>query len=73
MRRKLEKHFLELNPHYHLIYYQLLKEEKQWNTIGQYWLGKEAERRAKCLLNGNIKDYETVNPSDKLYYTKKTF
>ena len=53
--RKTEKHFLEKNPKYIVIYYTLLKEARTWNSMGQYWLGKESEKRAKYLLEGDVK------------------
>ena len=68
MPRKIEPHFLELNPGYNIKYYELLKESRYWNNSGQYWLGQEAERRAKCLLNGNIEDYLKQTHSHVLYY-----
>ena len=62
------KHFLELNPEYHLKYAELQKEIRIWNNSGQYWLAKEADRRAKCLLNGNIDDYNKQTHSHDLAY-----
>ena len=71
--RKREKHFLENNPEYIVIYYALLKEARVWNGSGQYWLGKESEKRAKYLLEGDIKGYEKVPKSEKLFYKTKRF
>ena len=68
MPRNNELHFLELNPEYNLKYNELQKEINIWVSSGQYWLAQEAERRAKCLLNGNIDDYEKQTHSDELYY-----
>ena len=70
MGRKNEKHFLELNPEYHLKYYELIRDARIWNSIGQYWLGKECERRANCLLNGNIEGYKEVKHTEALYFKK---
>ena len=68
MPYKSEPHFLEQNPQYHLKYNELLKEARIWNNSGQYWLGKEANRRANCLLLGDITGYEKVTHSHELHY-----
>ena len=68
MHYKPEPHFLEQNPQYHLKYNELLKEARIWNNSGQYWLGKEANRRANCLLQGNIDGYKEVTHSHELHY-----
>lgn len=68
MPYKTEPHFFELNPEYNLKYHALLKEARIWNSSGQYWLGKEADRRATCLVNGNIDDYKKQTHSHELCY-----
>tara|TARA_B100000686_G_C16590525_1_gene863080 strand:+ start:328 stop:561 length:234 start_codon:yes stop_codon:yes gene_type:complete len=68
MPRKIEPHFLEKNSEYLRKYNELLKEIRVWNSCGQYWLSQEAERRAKCLLNGNIEDYQKQTHSHELAY-----
>jgi len=68
MPHKREPHFLELNPYYNLKYNELLKEASVWNNSAQYWLGREALRRAACLLNGDISGYEQVKHSNDLCY-----
>ena len=68
MPRKIEPHFLEKNSEYLRKYNELLKEIRIWNSCGQYWLSQEAERRAKCLLNGNIEDYQKHTHSHELAY-----
>lgn len=65
---KSSPNFLELNPEYNLKYYELLREARIWNNSGQYWLAQEADRRSKCLLNGNIQDYEKQTHSHELAY-----
>ena len=72
-KRRREKHFLENNPEYIVIYYALLKEARVWNGSGQYWLGRESEKRAKYLLEGDIKGYEKVPKSEELFYKTKRF
>ena len=69
--RKREKHFLEKNSKYIVIYYILLKEARVWNGSGQYWLGKESEKRAKYLLEGDVKSYEEYPKSEDLFYKTK--
>ena len=73
MKRKTEKHFLEKNPEYIVIYYRLLKEATIWNNMAQYWLGKETMNKANYLLEGNIEDYNKtiLKSEDLLYKTKK--
>ena len=63
-----EPHFLEKHPEYMRKYNELLKEIRVWNSCGQYWLGQEASRRAKCLLHGNVEDYEKQTHSHELTY-----
>ena len=63
-----KNNFLEEKPEYHLKYYELIKDARIWNNSGQYWLGKEATRRAKCLLQGDITGYEKVTHSHELHY-----
>jgi hypothetical protein len=62
--------FLETSPYYTIKYNELLKEARIWNSTSQYFLGCEAERRAKCLLNGNIKGYEQRKHSEELFFIK---
>ena len=72
-RRKNNKYvnnFLIENPEYHLIYLQLLKDARVWNSTSQYWLGAEATRRAKSLVNGDIDGYKIIKYSDQLYFNK---
>ena len=70
---KREKHFMETDVFYHLEYKRLLKEANIWNNSGQYWLGKECERRATAILNGNIDEYKTQNHSEKLFFKTKKY
>tara|TARA_B100000686_G_C16154748_1_gene648541 strand:+ start:238 stop:450 length:213 start_codon:yes stop_codon:yes gene_type:complete len=70
MKKKIEKSFLELNNEYLLMYMKYLKEEKIWESTGQYWLAKETSNRAKALLNGNIEEGTKPIRSEKLYYHK---
>ena len=73
MKNKREKHFLEKNPEYIIIYYTLLKEARVWNSIGQYWLGRTSEIRAKYLLEGNVDEYKKIPRSESLFRkTKKS-
>jgi|APSaa5957512535_1039671.scaffolds.fasta_scaffold358529_1 hypothetical protein len=65
---KRELTLIELNPEYNVIYQQLRKESRIWNSTGQYWLGKECNRRADALLRGDIGQYNTVKHSHELYH-----
>jgi len=58
--------FLEKNVNYMLIYNELLKDERVWSNSGQYWLAKEAGRRAKCLLDGDVDGYVQWKKSEDL-------
>ena len=70
MKRKIEKSFLELNDEYLLMYMRYLKEERVWESTGQYWLAKETGIRAKALLNGNVEDALKPIRSEKLFFHK---
>ena len=56
---------------YNVEYQRLLKEAKIWFGQGQYKLGYEAKRRAKCLLNGDISGYEVKEKPENLIYPTK--
>ena len=70
MQRKREQSFLELNNEYLLMYMGFLKEERVWESTGQYWLAKETSIRAKALLNGNVEDALKPIRSEKLFFHK---
>lgn len=63
---KYGESFLEKNINYMLIYQELLKDERVWANTGQYWLAKEAGRRATCLLNGDVDGYLQWTKSEDL-------
>ena len=46
--------FLEQNAEYLIAYHDLRKQEKMWQDQSQYWLSKEACRRANALLRGDL-------------------
>jgi len=70
MPYKREKNFLELNDKYNLMYLQLLKDARIWNSTGQYWLGSENTRRAISLLNGNVADALIPIRSENAYFSE---
>tara|TARA_Y100000817_G_scaffold224653_2_gene177634 strand:+ start:6740 stop:6970 length:231 start_codon:yes stop_codon:yes gene_type:complete len=70
MQRKREQSFLELNNEYLLMYMGFLKEERVWESTGQYWLAKETSIRAKALLNGNVEEALKPIRSEKLFFHK---
>jgi len=65
---KRELTLIEVDPEYNVIYHQLRKEARIWNSTGQYWLGKECSRRAEALLRGDIEQYNAVKHSHELYH-----
>ena len=70
---KRKKHLMEVDLFYNLEYKRLLKEANIWNNTGQYWLGKECERRANAILNENIDEYKIENHSEKLFFKTKKY
>jgi len=74
MAYKREPHYFEKDTFALLNYNRLIREAREWNNSGQYWLGKEAERRAKCLIENNQVDYKRQVHSEELFMkTKKLF
>ena len=59
--------FLEQNAEYLIAYHELRKQEKMWQDQSQYWLSKEAGRRADALLRGDLAEYHAQKHSDELY------
>ncbi|MBG01820.1 MAG: hypothetical protein CL470_06070 [Acidimicrobiaceae bacterium] len=72
MGYKREKHLLEIEAGYNLIYERLLKEARIWNNSGQYWLANESMRKAKQLLNGNVEGCEAATRTEIFFYNKYT-
>ena len=70
---KRETHLMETDTFYHIEYKRLVKQAKNWNDTGQYWLGKECERRANAILNENIDEYKIENHSEKLFFKTKKY
>ena len=62
---KSEGHMFDTDTHCHHRYHELLKEARIWNSMGQYWLGKEAELLAEQLLNGNKSSATMVVKSEQ--------
>ena len=73
MKYKTEENFIVKNPKYNIIYHALLKEERIWNSMGQYWLSRECSNRAARLLNGDIEDLKYPLKSEELFYKTKKF
>ena len=69
-RNQREKHFLELNDEYLLMYLDFLKQENIWNGMGQYWLAKESRKRALSLLNSDIDEAKKPIRSEIHYFHK---
>ena len=73
MKFKTEPHYFTKEPEYLLLYNELLKNESYWRGSGQYFMAQECQRRAKCLLDGNIEGYKQVVHSEKLFFPTKKF
>ena len=54
-------------------YHELLKEAKTWSSQGQVKLAREADRRAQCLLTGNLDGYQKQVHSEHLFTPTKKF
>ena len=67
MRNNRKEHLFEKDVKYLILYNELLKTERHWRNSGQYFMARECERRAKCLLNENIEDCNKVTNTEHLY------
>ena len=54
-------------------YHELLKVARTWDGRGQTKLAREAERRANCLLTGNIEGYHKQVHSEYLFTPTNKF
>ena len=54
-------------------YHELLKEARTWYGQGQVKLAREAERRAQCLLTGNLDGYQKQVHSEHLFTPTNKF
>ena len=54
-------------------YHELLKEARVWSSKGQVKLAREAERRAHCLLTGNLDGYQKQVHSENLFTPTNKF
>ena len=73
MKYTSKDNFLISNPEYNILYQNLLKEERVWNNSGQYWLGKEAEKKAIGLLNGNLEQAKVITKTEQFFYKTNKF
>jgi hypothetical protein len=64
---KREPTLIETEPEFGIIYNQLRKDARVWNSQGQYWLAQECNRRANALLRGDIVEYKVVKHSHELF------
>ena len=60
MKYKKKPHLFETNLECLRRYNELLKESRYWNSMGQYWLGKECESLSQQLLNGDESVMNTI-------------
>ena len=70
-KRIKKVHLFEKEPLYLVKYLDMIKQEEYWRNSGQYFMARECERRAKCLLNENIDDYKKVTHTEDLYCPTK--
>tara|TARA_Y100000996_G_scaffold191366_1_gene149689 strand:- start:2213 stop:2437 length:225 start_codon:yes stop_codon:yes gene_type:complete len=68
MKHKTKENFLITYPEYNILYQSLLKEARMWNNSGQYWLGKEAEKKAAGLLNGQLEQATTITKTEQFFF-----
>tara|TARA_B100001123_G_C14911067_1_gene867820 strand:+ start:293 stop:517 length:225 start_codon:yes stop_codon:yes gene_type:complete len=68
-----KKSLIQTDTFYNIQYQRLIKEARIWNNMGQYWLGRDAQRRADALLNSNIPEYQKVKHSNELFWKTKKF
>ena len=54
-------------------YHELLKIARTWDGRGQTKLAREAERRAQCLLTGNLEGYQKQVHSEHLFTPTNKF
>ena len=54
-------------------YHELLKIARTWDGRGQTKLAREAERRAQCLLVGNLEGYQKEVHSEHLFTPTNKF
>ena len=54
-------------------YHELLKIARTWDGRGQTKLAREAERRAQCLLTGNLEGYQKQVQSEHLFTPTNKF
>ena len=54
-------------------YHELLKIARTWDGRGQTKLAREAERRAQCLLTGNLEGYKKQVHSEHLFTPTNKF
>jgi len=67
MKFKKEPHYFTKEPKYLILYNELIKNESFWRNSGQYFMARECNRRAKCLLDGNKEGYQQVIHSEDLF------
>jgi len=54
-------------------YFDLQKQARVWNTQGQERLGKEAERRAAMILDGNFSGCEVPIRTEEFFFKNRKF
>ena len=62
-----KKHLFEKEPIYLLKYLDMVKQEEHWRNSGQYFMARECQRRAFCLVKENVGGYESYQNTENLY------
>lgn len=65
--------FLKNNMDYYGKFLEAERRANMWNKNGQYKLGKEYQRRANCLMVGNVKGYESFIPEEECFTITKKY
>jgi len=72
MKRQRKIHLFETNPEYLVIYNELMKQHRFWNSSGQYFMARECGSKAKQLLSENLEGFnQSVKPEGLYCPTKK--
>ena len=66
-----KRHIIQDNIDLLILYLDLVKSEKYWRNSGQYFIAKNYELRAKCLLNGDIDSAKIPVKTEGLYCPTK--
>ena len=66
-----EVHLFDHNVHAHLRYNELQRDERLWNSVGQYKLAHECSILAQRLLNGDESQITVIIKTEGNYINTK--